>query len=129
MALARGDLMPQFAVTTLDGRRFDYSQIWQRRNLLLMVIPPQAATEDVERYVAEIAGRTDELEDYDATCVATTDTVAGVVPPAVVIADRWGEIYFIATGRQLSELPGQPVVFETLRSIAHECPECQGEAR
>jgi hypothetical protein len=128
MALAPNDLMPQFAVTTLEGNRFDYSCIWQRRNLVLMIIAPTPASA-ASGYVEAVTARREELDAFDATVVTTADAVASVTAPAVIIADRWGEIYLASTGAQLSELPSASEIFETLRAIAYECPECQGEAR
>jgi peroxiredoxin len=52
----------------------------------------------------------------------------GIEPPAVLIADQWGEVH-------LSERAGEPHHFPTVESVvqwvrylATQCPECQGEA-
>ena len=34
--LKTGDLLPHFNVTTLGGEPFAYSDVWQRKNLLLV---------------------------------------------------------------------------------------------
>ena len=33
---------------------------------------------------------------HDTSCVITGDDIAGVRAPAIVIADRWGEVAFVA---------------------------------
>ena len=37
--LQTGDLVPHFTVTTFSGGSFDYSDIWQRKNLVLVLLP------------------------------------------------------------------------------------------
>jgi hypothetical protein len=37
--LQTGDLIPHFTVTTFSGESFDYSDIWQRKNLVLVLLP------------------------------------------------------------------------------------------
>lgn len=121
-------LLPQFTVTAIDGSRFDYSSVWQQRNLLLIVLPGVAIGEREKEYVESLTGDRAMLEEYDATAVATTERVGDITTPAVVIADRWGEIYFVRTGASVTDLPRRDEVIEALRWVAHECPECQGEA-
>jgi hypothetical protein len=128
MALQRGDLVRQFAVTTLDGSRFDYSEIWQRRNLLLIALTPTTSCVD-SSYVSELTRRLEDLTDLETKCVITCESVLDLPPAAVIIADRWGEIYFIRAGVSVADLPSVTEMMEWLRSIQHECPECQGEAR
>jgi hypothetical protein len=38
---ARLGYVPHFDVTTVDGRRVRYQEIWQRRNLVLLVVNPR----------------------------------------------------------------------------------------
>lgn len=48
---------------------------------------------------------------------------------AMVIADQWGEVFFVAEGGEgVHELPAAAEVVEWLRFMAIQCPECQGEA-
>jgi hypothetical protein len=128
MALQRGDLVRQFAVTTLDGARFDYSDIWQRRNLLLIALAPTTSCVD-SLYVSELTRRLEDLTALETKCVITSESVLDLPPAAVIIADRWSEIYFIRAGVGVADLPSVAEMMEWLRSIQHECPECQGEAR
>lgn len=43
---------------------------------------------------------------------------------AVIIADRWGEVYAAMTGSDPGELPGPDAVDEWLRFLSTQCPEC-----
>jgi hypothetical protein len=129
MPLARGDLIRRFAVTTIDGSPFDYDDTWQRRNLLLIALRPVSLSDAIDEYVSKVTSRGDLLADYEARCVITSEPVPDVVAPAVIVADRWGEVYLAAHANDVSDLPSADEIFECLRSVAHECPECQGEAR
>jgi hypothetical protein len=48
----------------------------------------------------------------------------GVDPPAVVVVDEWGEVYFSlrATGHDLPEVHD---VIDWVRFVAIQCPECE----
>jgi hypothetical protein len=129
MALDRGDLIRHFAVTTVDGSTFDYYETWQRRNLLLVLLSEPPLSDPTKRYVTEITDRRDDLAAFETTCVVTVEPILGIDAPAVLIADRWGEIYLSVHAATVSALPRATDIFECLRSVAHECPECQGEAR
>lgn len=43
---------------------------------------------------------------------------------AVIIADRWGEVYFAAGEKSERALPDPPAIEEWLRYLATQCPEC-----
>jgi hypothetical protein len=43
---------------------------------------------------------------------------------AILIADRWGEVYFGARGASPSALPDSAEIEEWLRFLATQCPEC-----
>lgn len=53
---------------------------------------------------------------------------AGVRPPAVVIADPWGEIHLAASAGPGHGWPTTEEIVEWLRFLAIQCPECEGEA-
>jgi hypothetical protein len=83
---ARLGHVPHFDVTTLDGRRVRYEEIWQRRNLVLVIVPPHER-EAAARYALELQAHRDELEQAETTVVVTADAVPvqqgaeqGVVP-------------------------------------------------
>jgi hypothetical protein len=128
MAVRRGELIREFQVAAIDGVAFDYRDIWQRQNLLLIALrePPSDAA---MQYLASLTGRHDALAEFETRCVATTERVPGINAPALIVADRWGEIYLASEVHTVAELPSASEVFECLRYIAYECPEWQGEAR
>lgn len=123
--LQRGELVPHFEVRDLAGNVCRYAAIWQRRNLVLVALP--AAGPDT--YACELAARGAEVDQRDGTCVITRDAVPGVPAPAVVIADRWGEIAHVAAARDVDELPPAAEVLEWLDYVVRRCPECEGEAK
>jgi hypothetical protein len=120
--------VPHFSVTTIDGRRSAYRDVWQRKNLLLIVIP---RTESVERtaWLAAIQAHMTDLTAHETECVITSDRIDGIPCPAVVIADRWGEIAFVADAKSGSDLPDAEALIDWLRHVQGRCPECEGEAR
>ena len=120
--------MPHFAVTRLDGSRASYDDIWQRKNLLLVLLPDEESVERAE-YVSQLDDRSHEFTAHETECVITADHVLVLPPPGILIADRWGEIYFVGHGPLIADLPKIDEILEWLRFIEHQCPECEGEAR
>jgi hypothetical protein len=130
--LKRGDLFPHVSVQQLNGTPFSYREIWQERNLLLVSLPPAAAgggDRALEKYVADLAAEDETLRGYDTTVVVTRAPIPGVPSPAVVVADRWGEIAAMLPAGEVAALPPVNEVVDWLRFVAHACPECEGEAR
>jgi hypothetical protein len=123
----RGESVPHFEVRSLEGDPFRYSTIWQHKNLLLVTIP----TLDFETsaYALDVTARVREVGDQDVECVITQDPVPGVSSPAVVVADRWGEIVFAVEKSDVSDLPEPEELLESLTYLRNRCPECEGEAR
>ena len=93
--LQRGDSVPHFTVRTVDGDVFEYSSIWQRKNLLLVVLPQ--APDDDGPLVSGLRARATELRALATECVVTRDDIAGLPAPGLLIADRWGEIVHVAS--------------------------------
>jgi peroxiredoxin len=123
-SLQRGDQLPHFEVQTVDGRVLSYRSIWQRRNLLLVLLPESRS--DAEQ-MFDLRAREREFERFDTECVITRDGVAGIRAPAVLVADRWGEIIHIAA---LSEAErSSEHLLGWLEYIQNRCPECEGEAK
>jgi len=52
----------------------------------------------------------------------------GVRPPAVVIADQWGEVHDVREAGDEHRFPAEAEIESWLRYLAIQCPECQGEA-
>jgi peroxiredoxin len=49
-------------------------------------------------------------------------------PPAVVVADQWGEIHAVEEAGPAHRFLAPAEVVDWLRFLAVQCPECQGEA-
>jgi hypothetical protein len=126
--LERGDLVPHFDVRTTDGDIVGYAAIWQRRHLVLVTLPAHESPDDAT-YAAELAARTAEFAEHEATCIATRDPVAGLPAPGALVADRWGEIVNIAHGSDVRALPTLADLLEWVDYVARRCPECEGESR
>lgn len=69
IGLARGASVPFFDVTTTDGRRVRYDELWQRRALLLLSVP-----EDAD---AGVAASLRARVGHDAEVVVTADALPG----------------------------------------------------
>jgi hypothetical protein len=126
--LQRGDLVPHFEVRSLEGEPFRYSTIWQHKNLLLVTLPTLDA-ESTSAYALDVTARVRQLADQNVECVITQDPVPGISAPAVVVADRWGEIVFAVETSGVSDLPAPQELIEWLNHVGNQCPECEGEAR
>jgi hypothetical protein len=124
----RGDSVPHFEVRTLAGEPFSYSMIWQQKHLLLVTIPT-LDSESISAYVADVVARVREFGDHDVQCVITRDSVSGISAPAVVVADRWGEIVFALEASDVAGLPAPQELMEWLNYVRNRCPECEAEAR
>jgi molybdopterin biosynthesis enzyme len=116
-----GDV-PHFDVATLDGLHVRYRDIWQRRNLVLVVVRPDAR-ESAASYASQLRRRRDEFERGETTVVVTSDVVPGVSPSTVVVADRWGEITYRETFAD-AEFPDIDELLSWVHFIQIQCPEC-----
>jgi hypothetical protein len=59
----------------------------------------------------------------------TRDQVAGISTPAVIVADRWGEIVYVAVSSDAGGLPPAEALADWLTYVQHQCPECEGETK
>lgn len=112
-------------VTTLGGERFDYSTIWQRRNLVLVTLEEVGGS----AYAEELFAREADFRALESVCVVTRDRVAGLPAPGVLVADRWGEIVYVAAASDRGGLPTPSELLEWLDYVARRCPECEGESK
>ena len=126
--LQRGDSVPHFEARTLEGVPFSYSTIWQHKNLLLVTIPAPVSA-STSAYAAEVTARLRQFGDPDLECVITHDQVPGISTPAVVVADRWGEVVFAVETSDAADLPAPQELMEWVNYVMNQCPECEGEAR
>jgi hypothetical protein len=126
--LKTGDLVPHFAVTTVGGERFDYSDIWQRKNLLLVSLSHAESAGNAD-YVSQLTEQMLDLTADDTACVVTRDSISGLPTPGVVVADRWGEIHHVAHAARIEDLTRPAELVEWCRFVQSQCPECEGEAK
>jgi hypothetical protein len=119
--------VPHFTVRDLDGRTVAYADIWQRRNLVLVSIPPGDSA--AQALAESLRQRAPELDGLAAVLVVTEDALQDLRPGAAVVADRWGEVYFAVEGQPAAELPSADELLDWLRYVQVQCPECQGETR
>ena len=128
MTVSPRDLLPMFSViNAVDGALVRYQDVWQRRNLLLVIAPENDPT--AAGYTKAFLEAAPTLPANDTTVVVTSSTIPGIPSPGVVVADRWGEIYYVKSAGRAADLPTPDDLAEWLRYVQNECPECQGEAR
>ena len=126
--LHTGDLIPHFNVTNLNGERFAYSDIWQRKNLVLVSLP-HAESAASDNYLSQLTGQMSDWSGNDTAWVITRDSVSGLPNPGVIVADRWGEIHHVTHAAEVEDLSSPHELMEWLRYVQNQCPECQGEAK
>lgn len=127
-SLVKGDALPFFDVTTVTGEKVRYADLWQHKNVLLVRLPAVNDADD-ERYAAEMSRHAQEFETYAAATIVTRDEIKQVPCPGVVIADRWGEIQYLASPGSARDLPDVREIIDTLDFVQRRCPECEGEWR
>jgi hypothetical protein len=117
--------VPHFDVTTIDGRRVRYEDIWQRRNLVLVVVIP-SELETGSRYASQLEAHRAEFEAEETMVVVTSDAVPKLDAPAALVADRWGEIAFFerASVGQPFRWPDVDELLSWVHFIEIQCPEC-----
>jgi hypothetical protein len=126
--LRAGDQVPHVTVRSADGTSISYGDLWQQKNLLLVLIA-DLGSPGSEAYLARLRASMTDLTAHDTACIVTGDRVAGVPTPGVLIADRWGEIWYVHKADSDTALPAPDALVDWLRYVQIQCPECQGEAR
>ena len=128
MTIRAHDLLPMFSVTSRNGgTRIDYHDVWQKKNLVLVTVPEDDAT--AEAYAMSLVALEPDMAYQDARVIVTATRIEGIPSPGVVVADRWGEVYYVQAANRAAELPGSDELMEWVRYVRNECPECQGETR
>jgi hypothetical protein len=117
--------VPHFDVTTIDGRRVRYDDIWQQRNLVLVVVTPAERGTGL-RYASNLEARRAEFEAEETTVVVTTDAVPKLAAPAALVADRWGEVVYLerASVGQPFRWPDVDELLSWVHFVEIQCPEC-----
>lgn len=125
--ITRGAQVPHFDVSSIDGRRIAYSTIWQRKDLLLVAL----SEEEVRTSQALLSALAEAVRNHaaDAACVITTAEIPGVPRPGVLVADKWGEVHFVAAAETAAGLPAPEELVDWVQYVQTKCPECQGEAK
>ena len=125
-----GTMVPHFTVITSDGETATYSDLWQRTQLLLVILcEPQAGL--WADFVQDLLGAEARFGDLETAVVLTAEPVWGASRSSVCVADRWGEVTHaaeltLADGRVE---PGLATLLLWAEATLHRCPECEGEAR
>ena len=97
--------MPMFSVASrAGGTRIDYHDVWQKENLVLVTLPEDDAT--AEAYAMSLVALEPEMASQDARVIVTATRIEGIPSPGVVVADRWGEVYYVQAANRAAELPG-----------------------
>ena len=121
---ARLGYVPHFDVSTVDGRRLHYDEVWQRRNLVLVVLSANDR-ETAAQYASRLQARADDFFSEETTVVVTVDVVPSLSVPAVVVADRWGEILFHdSPSDQTWRMPDVDELLSWVHFAQIQCPEC-----
>ena len=126
--LRKGDALPFFDVATLDGVGIRYADVWQRKNIVLVTLPA-ASTSSGAAYAKALSARSAEFHAHHALCIVTRDVVPGIPSPAVTVADRWGEVQYLASSAAVQDLPDASELLDVLDYVQRRCPECEGEWR
>jgi hypothetical protein len=126
--LQRGDQVPHFAVRSVANEPVSYSTIWQRRNLVLVTLR-DVACDSWSGFISELTALMPALNAQDSECVITRDCVPGTFSPGVLVADRWGEIVYIAAIPNIAGAPSPEDLLDWVNYVQSRCPECEGETK
>jgi hypothetical protein len=128
--LSEGHTLPHVCFRTLAGRTIDYTELWQKRALALVMLDADRV-EPWRSFSCSVLAREDELDALETTLVVTREPVPGLASPVMLVADRWGEIVHLRpltfTGAAV-----EPTADDLVRwaaGVLHRCPECEGEWR
>ena len=82
---------------------------------------------DAQSYIQELRSAQQALAVHDAVVVVTTTRIEGMPLPGCAVADRWGEMQWIASADKVTELPSAREIAAWLHFVEIQCPECEGE--
>jgi peroxiredoxin len=125
--LNRHDAVPHFTLKTIAGDAVAYSTIWQREHLVLIALR-ERDTKEAAEYIARMTEALSQVRD-DTALVITRNDVEGLPAPAVLVADRWGEVAHVFRADDVTALPKAEDVLEWIEHVRQRCPECEGETR
>jgi hypothetical protein len=120
-----GDLLSPFLQgAALDGHDMSYEGVWQKRNLVLFVLP-QKTLAAVSQYLSAINQRLCALKPPDTALMISGHTGSSLPLNTLVIADRWGEIVrSVRLGSDPARWPPVDDIVEWVEFVRRQCPEC-----
>jgi hypothetical protein len=124
--LNKGDHVPRFEITTIDDIPVNYADLWQKKNLALVSLTEDDSLE-AQSYIEELREALPALAAHDAVVVVTTTGIEGMPQPGCAVADRWGEVQWIASAESVAGLPSPREIAAWLQFVEIQCPECEGE--
>ena len=127
--LRTGDAVPHRVLTDVSGRDVSYAdEVWQKRNIVLVALPQRVSVGDAG-YIADLDAARGRFAAAQTEVIVTRDSVPGLAPYAVLVADRWGEIVTAQRTGTPSELHSVERILAWVEFVQYQCPECQGETR
>jgi hypothetical protein len=124
--LNKGDHVPRFEITTIDDIRVNYADLWQKKNLALVCLSEDDSP-DAQSYIQDLRDALKALAAHDAVVVVTTTPIEGMPLPGCAVADRWGEMQWVASAERIADLPSAREIAAWLQFVEIQCPECEGE--
>ena len=129
--LRRRDGMPHFEVTTIEGQRVRYADLWQHCNLVFVSVDSRD-----DPYGRSLAAHAVDFAASETALVVSTEPITGVPTPGVVVADQWGEIACVFDAlhpdearsrfdrRGSTPLPSERELLDWINFVRMRCPEC-----
>lgn len=124
--LNKGDHVPRFECVTIDDIKVNYADLWQKKNLALLCLSEDASAE-AQSYIQQLREALPALAVHDAVVVVTTTPIDGMPLPGCAVADRWGQMQWVASAERIAELPSPREIAAWLQFVEIQCPECEGE--
>jgi hypothetical protein len=124
--LNKGDHVPRFECVTIDDIRVNYADLWQKKNLALLCLSEETSAE-AQSYIQQLREALPALAVHDAVVVVTTTPIDGMPLPGCAVADRWGQMQWVASANRIAELPSPREIAAWLQFVEIQCPECEGE--
>ena len=124
--LNKGDHVPRFEIVTIDDIRVNYADLWQKKNLALVCLSEDSSP-DAQSYIQQLREALPALAVHDAVVVVTTSPIDGMPLPGCAVADRWGQMQWVASAIRVADLPSPREIAAWLQFVEIQCPECEGE--
>jgi hypothetical protein len=126
---APGSSVPHVTFTETDGTTVAYADVWQRSQLLLVLLPPDAGPA-WDAYMKTLDGMRPRFAALETTLVVSADGPEPFEAPIALVADRWGEVMHAAPLREHGGVvtPDVALLLAWVEATLHRCPECEGEA-